>query len=95
MQQSFRYIFLVIMSISVSEVAFAQQKQQSVDYPTHFTAWFPKHEITTYPDVRFVVPRVHQAFFCRVESKIEKKSNVGFRFRLGSLDYVNMLENKK
>lgn len=95
MQYSFRYIFLLVLGLGVSEVMFAQQKQVPVDYPTHFTAWFTKSEITSNPNVRVVVPGVHQAFFCRVESKIEKKSNVGFRFRLGSLDYVNMLENKK
>lgn len=34
-------------------------------------------------------------FFCRIEHKIEKSGNIPFRFRLGDLNYVNMLENKK
>jgi hypothetical protein len=34
------------------------------------------------------------AFFCKIEDKIEKQSQIPFRFRLGSLNYVNMLENK-
>jgi hypothetical protein len=34
-------------------------------------------------------------FFCALEDRIEKRSAVPFRFRLGSLDYVNILENKK
>lgn len=34
------------------------------------------------------------AFFCRLEENIEKNSRIAFRFRLGSLNYVNMLENK-
>jgi len=33
--------------------------------------------------------------FCKIEHLIEKKSKLGFRFRLGDLNYVNMLENKK
>lgn len=35
------------------------------------------------------------SFFCRIESLIEKQSNIAFRFRLGNLDYVNSLECKK
>ena len=33
--------------------------------------------------------------FCRIEYKIESKSKIAFRFRLGDLNYVNMLENKR
>jgi hypothetical protein len=33
-------------------------------------------------------------FFCKVEHNIEKESKIQFRFRLGELNYVNMLENK-
>ncbi len=34
-------------------------------------------------------------FFCRIEHLIESKSKIAFRFRLGDLNYVNMLENKR
>ncbi|MBK8515582.1 MAG: hypothetical protein IPL55_04615 [Saprospiraceae bacterium] len=33
--------------------------------------------------------------FCKLEYQIESKSKVAFRFRLGDLNYVNMLENKR
>lgn len=36
-----------------------------------------------------------QPFFCHMESVIEKKSKIALRLRLGDLNYVNMLENKK
>ena len=34
-------------------------------------------------------------FFCKIEHKIESNSNIAFRFRIGDLNYVNMLENKR
>jgi hypothetical protein len=35
------------------------------------------------------------AFFCRTELQLEKHTKIPFRFRLGSMDYVDALEGKK
>ena len=44
------------------------------------------------------VPQVYSfeklAVFCKFEEKVARNSNVNMRFRLGSLDYVNYLEQK-
>ncbi len=36
----------------------------------------------------------YEAFFCRMETKLDKKLKTPIRFRLGSYDYVNGLEGK-
>jgi hypothetical protein len=45
-------------------------------------------------DAYIYQPR-HFGMFCRIESKIERKSGISPRFRLGSSEYVDMLEGKK
>jgi hypothetical protein len=45
----------------------------------------------------FMIPkfdRFQLPFFCKMEHKIESISKIAFRFRLGDLNYVNILENK-
>ena len=54
-------------------------------------SWNQK-QVTTPVSPAFYVERL--GFICRQEWKLEKASGVAFRFRLGSLDYVNRLEGK-
>lgn len=50
---------------------------------------------TTAVKVSWGSPFSHWGIMCIGEYKLEKKTGVPFRFRLGSLEYVNRLEGKK
>jgi hypothetical protein len=39
--------------------------------------------------------KAHTAFFCRMEDKLERKVKLPVRMRLGTLDYVDQLEQKR
>jgi len=95
MPRWFYFISLPVVLTLHSTGIKAQTDKKQLVYPTHFTGMFSDCKNCHFQRGKILLPGVHQAFFCRVENKIEKNSNVGFRFRLGSLDYVNMLENKK
>jgi hypothetical protein len=50
---------------------------------------YPSNVIMTTYDVNRL------PFFCKIEHRIERSGKIPFRFRLGDLNYVNMLENKR
>lgn len=57
--------------------------QPPIDYPDlHSNHWTKEWKSSDLP------------LFCRAEHLIQKQSGIAFRFRLGSVDYVNALEGK-
>ena len=71
--------------------SFQTNNQSKVlEYPRDYS-FFP---FQSYFNVQLPQRSHNQAFFCRQEWKLEKKSKVPLRFRLGDVDKVNQLEGK-
>ena len=75
--------------------------KQAINYQelwnTHFNIAVPKNEFffSKTPTLLFPVnPNQVTGMFCKMEYKIESKSKLAPRFRLGSLNYTNWMEGK-
>jgi hypothetical protein len=71
---------------------FAQQKEDSLIKKRSM------EEIYTPVKITSIAPDFYNrnlGFFCKKEIQLEKITSIPFRFRLGSLEYVNRLEGKK
>lgn len=85
-------ILLVVFLLMFAERIFAQQKQDSVSVQKIQEIKYTPIKITT------ITPDFYSnnlGIICKKEWMLEKKTNLPFRFRLGSLEYVNKLEGKK
>ena len=85
-------ILLVVFLLMLSGKNFAQQKTDSIS-----SKQAPKF-ITNQIKISSIAPDFYSknlGFVCKKELLLEKKVNIPFRFRLGSLEYVNRMEGKK
>jgi hypothetical protein len=86
--------FVVVLLLIFGGKAFSQRAGDSLR-PT--ISIRPVYTRTDSMHISMVQPDFyssHLGFFCKKELQIEKSTSIPFRFRLGSLDYVNYLERK-
>lgn len=87
------YLFFVLL-LYFSNYCFGQQSSLWPKIvPLKSTVIFPtpqKSVIVIRPDFM----NKHQGYVCKQEWKLEKRTKVPIRLRLGSLEYVNKMEGK-
>ncbi len=92
MHQSKQICLFVILSLIAAVRADAQLFQQHPNQSQKRIDSLRKAPIQIIPSNYYTK---NLAFFCKQELQLEKITKVPFRFRLGSVDYVDQLEGKK
>jgi hypothetical protein len=96
-------LFICIYNASAQAIfSFPQRKVVPVNYFFNLSRVLPKSILPTY-NLQIIRPlslvNISERtstlpLFCAAEHMIFKSSGINFRFRLGSVDYVNYLESK-
>ncbi len=72
--------------------------KKKYDFETKNMQFLPRHTFRESDDFSINPKYLYQfdnlALFCKFEERVAQNSKIAMRFRLGSLDYVDLLENK-
>ena len=95
------YFFIFFVYFMTRQMDLYSQKNSYLKILDNYSTinyQFDKYQPPTF-NKKIEMPQFYQIqslpFFCKMEAKWDKKLNIPFRFRLGSVDYVDEMEGKK
>lgn len=83
-----------INSQTLKDFSFEQQFRLSRVTVDTVTAYRPRNPLISFISYQLPSYTTHLGFFCKKELQLDKLTPVPVRFRLGSIDYVNFMEQK-
>ncbi len=94
-----KVIYLFFCMVFVAKNLCAQVKPLIVEPVSYSNAYLQPATKAVLPAASMMVKQnfysSNLAFFCKKELKFEKATGIPFKFRLGSVQYVDYLEGKK
>jgi hypothetical protein len=89
-------VIIMVSCLISTGLSQATSTDKRTPYPelSHIFSFSPSNHQPKFNLEEYRFQAQHLPFFCRIEHKIEQKSTIPFRFRIGDLNYVNALENK-
>jgi hypothetical protein len=90
MRNPILYLFIILTSC-LTQLEAQNNSFQKMSYPYIADQHFSLKSFNS----QQVIPQSKTGYFCRFEWKLEKYTNIPFRFRLGSVDKIERLEGKR
>jgi hypothetical protein len=90
---SITFLICICSTLLTGQSSFVTKKKYELTKPS-YTFTIDSSLVKYQRSVPMIYDFEKLAVFCKFEEKVARNSNLNMRFRLGSLDYVNYLEQK-
>ncbi len=87
-------MFMILFGHFTINAQYSNHQIKFTEANDNIRCFFYNHQSSHVPQFKIINKKNELPFFCKIESKIEKYTQVPLRMRIGSLESTNILENK-